>query len=183
MSKTIQINPETLDIEKLARENLSPLRGYIASLGAHPGLVDDLAQDVFIEVMKHIDRYDQSRPFRGWLFGIARNLLHQEFRKNAMDARIRQGLTTEAVIEQEVLEQEQMRLLTKKETLSALQTCMEKLPSKLKKLIELRFKAREKTEKIAWRLKMNGSAVRMALMRTRQDLRQCVESQLRGTTI
>lgn len=41
----------------------------------------DLAQDTMLRVLNSLDRYDPSRPFSTWVFGIARNACIDEHRK------------------------------------------------------------------------------------------------------
>jgi RNA polymerase sigma-70 factor (ECF subfamily) len=40
-------------------------------LGVRPSDLEDLAQDVFIAVYRHLDEYDRARPLRPWIFGFA----------------------------------------------------------------------------------------------------------------
>lgn len=39
-------------------------------LGAQPGDIEDLAHEVFIQVFRHLEHYDLSRPLKPWLFGF-----------------------------------------------------------------------------------------------------------------
>lgn len=41
----------------------------------------DAAQDTMIKVLRHLDRYDQTRSFGTWVFGIARNTCIDEHRR------------------------------------------------------------------------------------------------------
>ena len=50
----------------------------------------DLAHDLFIVVFKHLSDYDQSRPVRPWLFGIAFRVV-SDYRRSARFARERLG--------------------------------------------------------------------------------------------
>jgi RNA polymerase sigma-70 factor (ECF subfamily) len=42
-------------------------------LGVSEAELDDMAQDVYIKAFNAFDRYDQNRPFKSWLFSIAKN--------------------------------------------------------------------------------------------------------------
>jgi len=42
---------------------------------------DDLAQDVFLRILKYRKSYQAGRPFRVWMFGIARNALNDRYRR------------------------------------------------------------------------------------------------------
>ncbi|MBA4387870.1 MAG: hypothetical protein C0404_07805 [Verrucomicrobia bacterium] len=166
------------EIERLVRENLPSLRGYIASLGAHNDLIDDLAQDVFLQVVKDWPKFDTSRSFRSWLFGIARNIVHQEFRKSKFESRVRQGFATEALIDADTAGREERGVSTGPEAVTVMRTCVEKLSDKMKHFIELRFRQRSTTEEIARAVGMTNGAVRVSLMRMREALRACMESKL-----
>jgi RNA polymerase sigma-70 factor (ECF subfamily) len=43
-------------------------------------LAEDIVQDVFVALMRDLDRYDASRALRTYLFGIARNLARYKAR-------------------------------------------------------------------------------------------------------
>lgn len=45
--------------------------------------VEDLAQEVFIRGYRHLASFDTERKFSSWIVKIARNLLIDQFRKNA----------------------------------------------------------------------------------------------------
>ena len=51
----------------------APVKYYLRRISA-AGAADDLAQAVWVEVVKGIDRLREPLSFRAWLFGIARNL-------------------------------------------------------------------------------------------------------------
>jgi RNA polymerase sigma-70 factor (ECF subfamily) len=40
-------------------------------LGVHPRDLEDVAQDLFVRVHRHLDEYDPARPMRPWLFAFA----------------------------------------------------------------------------------------------------------------
>jgi RNA polymerase sigma-70 factor (ECF subfamily) len=169
-------------IEGLVREHLPALRGYLASLGAHSDLTDDLAQDVFLAVLRHPDRYDATRPMRGWLFGIARNLLHQEFRRDRVDARVRQGLAMRELARDNTPPTDSEEILSSDQALVALKLCLEALGQRARRLVDLHYGERVPTHEIAAAVGMGGSAVRMGLLRARETLRGCVGQRIGGLT-
>jgi RNA polymerase sigma-70 factor, ECF subfamily len=170
-------NTETQEIDRVVREHLTPLRGYLASLGVRTDLVDDVAQDVFVIVVQSWSRYDASRPFRSWLFGIARNLVKQEFRRTQMDTRLREKLVAEALFESSEAEDDS-NPLNREEVHSALQQCVKTLSDPIRQLIDLRYRDRMVSREIADMLNMKDSAIRMMLMRARNALLRCLKSRL-----
>ena len=65
---------EALDFESVLRDTQSVLRAYIAGMGVPLDVVDDLAQDVYLEYYRGRNRRPLDvEPIR-WLKGIAKNL-------------------------------------------------------------------------------------------------------------
>jgi RNA polymerase sigma-70 factor (ECF subfamily) len=54
---------------RLVHMHQQGLRAFLRRLGARDA--DDIAQETFVFAWEHMARFDSSRPFRPWLFGIA----------------------------------------------------------------------------------------------------------------
>lgn len=69
--------------DALVRRHWTSVRQAARSFGIPETDVDDIVQDAFIAAWKALDDFDASRPFRGWLFGIALNKMRDllRFRK------------------------------------------------------------------------------------------------------
>jgi RNA polymerase sigma-70 factor (ECF subfamily) len=50
-------------------------------LGALPRELEDLTHEVFIQVFRHLDEYDTSRPIKPWLFGFVLRIASQHRRR------------------------------------------------------------------------------------------------------
>ena len=59
------------------------VRGYVGN----PEEALDLVQESFISAFKHLDRFDQERPFRSWLARIAINKCRDWARRRAVRRR------------------------------------------------------------------------------------------------
>lgn len=46
--------------------------------------VDDMVQEVFLRVVRTIDRYEESGRFDAWIFQIARNVAHDHLRESQL---------------------------------------------------------------------------------------------------
>ncbi|QKV73018.1 RNA polymerase sigma factor [Amycolatopsis sp. Hca4] len=66
---------------RLFDEYAPPLRGYLAGrVGVH--VADDLVAETFVVALRRRASYDPERaPVRGWLYGIATNLLRNHVRQ------------------------------------------------------------------------------------------------------
>jgi RNA polymerase sigma-70 factor (ECF subfamily) len=58
------------------------VRAFLRRLTGRPELADDLAQETFVRLLKHVGSYDPAHPMRRWLFTIARRLLINHSRKS-----------------------------------------------------------------------------------------------------
>ena len=56
---------------RLVQMHQQALRAFLRRLCGNAADADDLAQETFVFAWEHIGRFDTSRPFRPWLFGIA----------------------------------------------------------------------------------------------------------------
>jgi RNA polymerase sigma-70 factor (ECF subfamily) len=61
-------------IEELIRIHQGPLYGFMLRLCRRPELAEDMVQEAFVRVIRHIDRFDPRFRFSTWLFTIARRL-------------------------------------------------------------------------------------------------------------
>ncbi|HWY60717.1 MAG TPA: RNA polymerase sigma factor [Rhizomicrobium sp.] len=56
---------------RLVQMHQQGLRAFLRRLTGNHADADDIAQEAFVFAWEHIGRFDASRPFRSWLFGIA----------------------------------------------------------------------------------------------------------------
>jgi RNA polymerase sigma-70 factor (ECF subfamily) len=155
------------EFETVLRETQSVIRAYIAGMGVPLDTTDDLAQEVYLEYYKAGGRRPGDvEPIR-WLKGIARNLCLNYFRKNKRKAE--QHLEAVAVL----LERLSCPIDDVREP-EVLDGCLEKLPSRSRELIALRYEAGMESAAIGKRLGLSPEAVRITLLRIRNVLRDCL---------
>ena len=65
----------------LIDRHLPRLRAFLAARCGNAVEADDLAQEIFLAVCRHIQEYDRALPFAGWLYGIARHKLADAWRR------------------------------------------------------------------------------------------------------
>ncbi|HVR87789.1 MAG TPA: sigma-70 family RNA polymerase sigma factor [Planctomycetota bacterium] len=158
---------DSVPFEAILRETQSVIRAYIAGMGVPMDSIDDLAQEVYLEFYKGQERRPADvLPIR-WLKGIAKNLCLNYFRKSKRKAEHR--LEPVAVL----LERLACPLEELRET-DTLDRCLEKLPPRSRELVALRYEENLESAAIGRRLKLSPEAVRIALLRIRAVLRDCL---------
>lgn len=78
--------------EAFVPEGLKALKGFFQRRGAKPDEAEDLAQDVLMKLVEHIDRYAPAGRFTAYLFQVGRNAWIDNRRKRA----VRPGLVSMA---------------------------------------------------------------------------------------
>lgn len=157
--------------EHILKDTQSRIRAYIAGMGVPVDGVDDIAQEVYLLLYHSMDKMPEGiEPVR-WLKGIARNLSLNHFRREKTQA----GRQREAVAEilarvhsatEDVPEDDAAR--------RALEACLGKLPEKHRALVALRYEKGLVSEAIARTTATTAEAVRIALLRARNALRDCI---------
>jgi RNA polymerase sigma-70 factor (ECF subfamily) len=62
-----------------------PLFAYFHRLGCHPSWTEDLVEEALVTLHRRRQRYDASRPFAPWLYGIARLVWKDHLRHRGRD--------------------------------------------------------------------------------------------------
>lgn len=133
---------------------------------------DDLMQDIAVAVFRSYDSYDSSRPFDKWALGVARNQFKTYLTKRRRDhERLVFDDETVACVERAFAVESAYEI----RKLDFLRECIQKLGGRGRRLCELRYEEGLKPAAISQALKMPGTAVRKALQRVREQLRQCIE--------
>lgn len=60
--------------QALVARHEAVVRAFLRRVCFDQSMVDDLAQETFLRLLRHADRYDPAYPMRTWLFTIARRL-------------------------------------------------------------------------------------------------------------
>jgi len=165
---------------ELVRQHERPVRAYLARLLGDLHAADDIAQEVFMESYRSLARYRGSGAFRSWLLGTAHHkavslLRSRAHRRTEPVADVEAALGTVRLARAEADGSEPADL----ERLGdALARCLGKLPDKSRRLVERHYTEGESAEAIARSAGRTGSAVRMALLRIRTALGECITRQL-----
>ena len=146
------------------------LRAYLLGATSDPHAADDLLQEVSGALWESFSDYDETRAFRPWALGVARNMV---LRWRRQKGRARGVLSEETVrlladtAETEGEGADQRRL--------HLRTCLDHLGDHLREVLRLRYLESVAMPELAHRVRKSVAAVEMILVRGRRALRDCVE--------
>ena len=153
---------------------------FVASLVRDGNAQEDILQEVVAAVLESYDKYDATRPFVGWVLGIARNQVRL-YRRRSLRGRV---LFDESTLDflmdsfSNVRTEEVLKL-------EFLPECLDRLNDHERHICELRYEQGLKPSGIAAVLEMTSNTVSKALQRIRSQLRDCIEfkvARARGTT-
>lgn len=158
------------------------VRAYLGRFVRIPDVVDDLAQDVFLSAFRTLHSFKDEAPFDIWLIGIARHraldFLRSESRRHARLAnRLESALQNWHA---DRLESETGQDARRLAEMQALRECLKALPENSSQLVQAHYFAGRTSAELARTFGRSESAVRMALLRIRQVLRQCVQQRAVG---
>jgi len=151
-----------------------------------PHLAEDVVQETFLAAIKNPDFAGQSAP-RTWLTGILKHKIIHLMGKNIHEVAASDLMTDEDASMDEFFDDTghwaeppqawdmPEGALEQKQFLGILQTCMDKLPSKLAQLFLLRDVHDTDNEEICKELNISPTNAWVMLYRARMGLRKCLE--------
>jgi RNA polymerase sigma-70 factor (ECF subfamily) len=117
---------------------------------------EDLAQETFLRAYRSIDSCKNPEAFGDWLFGIARNCVHEWIRDRQKQRRLRPSPAAGG---------------EEDERLAGLVCAIEELPEEMQQVIRLKYEERMTCEQIASRMSRPLGTVRSWLVRGQERLR------------
>lgn len=146
---------------------------------------EDLVQEVFIRVHRHIGRFDRSKKFSTWVYTIASNLAKNELRNRARNplvlfTSLTQGWEDEGrELEFEDQTTQPDDLFRKRHVRELVEASVSKLPEHHREVFVLRELEGRSYEEIAEITKCNLGTVKSRLNRARSSFAEIIEPALR----
>lgn len=152
------------------------LHAFLVSLMPGSPDVGDVLQETNLTLWKSRERYQPGTNFLAWAFTIARlEVLHQRDRAKRLGRVLLSNELTQ------VLADEMPHEPAHKEYLQALDSCMAKLTDSQRDIIEARYQPGHSLEIHARLTGRNPGALRIALLRIRESLRECIEKSVKSS--
>lgn len=172
MAFRIRMNPIETHAAQVFLAHHDFVKAVALKYAPWPGLVEDIAQQVFLEFMAKEDRWDLSKDARPLLATMTRHIALRLWRERTRQ----QPEVVQKLAEHiRLLAEARDRLPRFDEEITALRACLEKLPGKSRELVELYYYNDIGTPEIAEQVQMKTDSVCRALSRVREKLRDCME--------
>jgi RNA polymerase sigma-70 factor (ECF subfamily) len=78
--------------ERIWNDYHARLRGFIAARVDDPAEADDLLQEVFLRIHRHLGTLDADEHLQGWVYSIARNAIVDHYRRRRPTAELPEDL-------------------------------------------------------------------------------------------
>lgn len=163
-----------IDFSQLIEETYRSLSFFLRYLGLPESDVDDIAQDVYIKAYNALDRYDPSRPFKSWLFSIAKNTFIDWTRRQK---------TQRKFLEQNFIREYSETFENDSNNRSDIGVIVGKLAADEQILVELRFFQDLQFKEIADLTGLTVGAVKMRMMRILDKLKASVKRENYGQNL
>jgi RNA polymerase sigma-70 factor (ECF subfamily) len=172
-----------LAFRELVRRYERPVFSLIYRMVRDRETSEDLAQDAFVKVLNHIDKYSPEFKFSSWLFKIANNVAIDHLRRRRLDTISIDGsphASTASEVEASSLDLEAdqenaLEELESRELGSAIEKAIAKLRPEYRACIMLRHVEGRAYEEIAATLDLPLGTVKTYIHRARHELRKALE--------
>jgi RNA polymerase sigma-70 factor len=157
-------------------ENRAKIMSVILAMVRDFEVAEDLFQETVLQILEVSDRFDPAKEFVPWACGIARNMVRRYWRrqKTKLSSRAQELLDDLAQI---VVDEGDTDVWRKEQ--AALRRCLEKVPERTRTLFVLRYGHNCKGQELAQRAQFHAGSIRTTLARLRQQLRQCIDLQVK----
>ncbi len=168
---------------ELVRRYERPVFSLVFRMVRDSATAEDLAQDTFIKVLNHIDKYRPEFKFSSWLFKIANNVAIDHLRRRQLDTISMDGApnaATAADIEATSFDvsdhaESALDVMEAKELGSAIEKAIGALRPEYRSCIMLRHVEGRSYEEIAATLDLPLGTVKTYIHRARHQLREALE--------
>ena len=134
---------------------------------------EDLVQQIAQETARRFDQYDPERPFLGWALWITKSRVIDFYRRRSRD----QLVFSDDLLKRlaEVISSKEAGRHERRE---ALEHCLDGLPERSRKLLDLRYVENFSSRQIAESIDSTTGSIRVSLTRLRDRLADCVRQRL-----
>ena len=164
---------------KAALECRTELVAYARSLLGNYAAADDVLQEAMLVVVKKYEQFQEGTSMLAWCRSIVRIEVLRAKRCHHRERSLAERLLNDAINAAFDEFQTTRRHDEAESWREALRRCLERVPDRSRAVLRARFVDELSYQQIGERLGMTIEAVRKALFRLKQQVRSCVETNLR----
>ena len=175
MSDELPTTPDdhTLHVQQLFVRHQQAVLAYVLSIEPSAEDAQEIVQEVFLTVSRKAPTWTDGTNFLAWVCTIARyTTLHYQ------RTRLRRTARLDDDVVELLFTNEMNDFPTFQHQVAVLQRCLDRLAPRMRELVRLRYHGGRMPEQIAAELGWTANAVRVALTRARNALRDCLQRQL-----
>ena len=162
----------TLHVQQLFVRHQQAVLGYVLAIEPNFADAEEIVQEVFLAVSRKARTWTAGTNFFAWVCTVARyETLHFQRTRARQKARLDEDVIELLHAAQAVDESEWQQRV------DALRRCLDRLAPRAKELVWRRYHGAQMPEQIATGIGWTVNAVRVALTRARDVLRECLEKQ------
>ncbi len=159
-------------LNRLMADWSAPLIGYLIKLTGSAATGEDLAQETFVRVYRHKLDYRPHQKFSTWLFTIATNLAKNFHRWKQRHPEDTHEPDTIAELSSTSTQKDPSEVMSRGETMKALDAAIQKLPESLREALLLSTTQGLSHGQIARIQNSSDKAVELRIYRARKMLRE-----------
>jgi len=161
-------------LEAFYLDHVEDIERFVARRVADPYLAADLTAEIFLAAIDASGHYRSRRGIpRAWLFGIARNTVHNEFRRAGREREAIQRIKGRALLDDDDLTRMQERI-DAESVARELFRAFDELPDSEREALELHAIDELSPREVGEALGISPVTARVRLHRARRTLRQCL---------
>ena len=154
-------------------EHQNRLFGYVFSLLGDRSRAEDVVQETNLVLWRKIDEFQPDKPFLPWAFAIARFQVLAHLRDRKRDRLLLDAELVEVLSDEAEHKAGQIDVIRE-----ALRPCLEQLTDSNRELVKHRYFRAMSMADIAEAVGRNAGAIKVALLRIRRQLAECVEKRM-----
>lgn len=172
-----------MEFDDVLREYSTSVYSFCARLIGNEEDARDLAQEIFIKIWKNIEKYDEKRSLKAWVFTIARNTCYDWLRKkksllfSQMNSALMDGgdsVNFEDTISDDTPLQDE--LFIQKENVGTVEKALSILPQDQLEVVVLHYSDNLSFEEIAQVLNKSINTVKSQNRRALEKMKNYLES-------
>lgn len=162
-------------LEQLVNDQVGFVHGWAVHLAPAAGMADDITQQVFAEFLAKAGQWDLESDIRPLLVGMTRIVAKRCWRERARRMSPELAELAEHIRQ---LNQDEAPPIYDESERDALRHCLSGLPPRSQRLVRLHYDLGIPAAEVAGQVDMKADAVRRALFRIRNALRDCITGRL-----